>query len=434
MGVEALSLHFDDTPERLYCYTSRDFFILITMGYESVSALIVLIILVALWFGWLPNHTINGMKTMLEHREDRFSPTLHLVGEWSIARICDGTGMLAKEACMQPTQQKRKLTPERIARIRAARRAAIRRRCVLVASLAVLTFLVFLAGCSGLFSPAFALIPGAMVAVVLYFGSRASKHARQWEARVAKMVANSKRNVEDSLYKSHNSDVVSRLGNRSGVGAIDDGAAVYDDTVDYAAVADAVADADRVENFESDASGAASRALVERCGDSRDDTATSVMEQHEIRVALRRAAEERDAVLRERNVSKSSERSEFVNSSSEDVSDNAEAASGANNNQDLISFSLGSDSQNESNNSSLNPAPESLEIKSTKQVVKAIPVDKSTEAAKSAKSSKFIESSANANSSKFHAEEQASDVEAPESSEDSLGVANLHEVLARRNA
>ena len=399
------------------------------MGYESVSALIVLIILIALWFGWLPNHTINGMKTMLEHREDRFSPTLHLVGEWSIARICDGTGMLAKEACMQPTQQKRKLTPERIARIRAARRAAIRRRCVLVASLAVLTFLVFLAGCSGMFSPAFALIPGAMVAVVLYFGSRASKHARQWEARVAKMVANSKRKVEDSLYESHNSDVVSRLGNRSGVGAIDGGAAV-----DYAAVADAVADADRVENFESDASGAASRALVEHCGDSRDDTATSVMEQHEIRVALRRAAEERDAVLRERNASKSSERSEFVNSSSEDVSDNAEAASGANNNQDLISFSLGSDSQNESNNSSLNPAPESLEIKSTKQVAKAIPVDKSAEAAKSAKSSKFIESSANANSSKFHAEEQASDVEAPESSEDSLGVANLHDVLARRNA
>ena len=388
-----------------------------------------LIILVALWFGWLPNHTINGMKTMLEHREDRFSPTLHLVGEWSIARICDGTGMLAKEACMQPTQQKRKLTPERIARIRAARRAAIRRRCVLVASLAVLTFLVFLAGCSGLFSPAFALIPGAMVAVVLYFGSRASKHARQWEARVAKMGANSKRNVEDSLYENHNSDVVSRLGNSSGVGAIDGGAAV-----DYAAVADAVVDADRVENFESDASGAASRALVERCGDSRDDTATSVMEQHEIRVALRRAAEERDAVLRERNASKSSERSEFVNSSSEDVSDNAEAVSGANNNQDLISFSLGSDSQNESNNSSLNPAPESLEIKSTKQVAKAIPVDKSAEAAKSAKSSKVIESSANANSSKFHAEEQASDVEAPESSEDSLGVANLHDVLARRNA
>ncbi len=432
MGVEALSLHFDDTPKRLYCYTYRDFLILITMGYESVSALIVLIILVALWFGWLPNHTINGMKTMLEHREDRFSPTLHLVGEWSIARICDGTGMLAKEACMQPTQQKRKLTPERIARIRAARRAAIRRRCVLVASLAVLTFLVLLAGCSGLFSPAFALIPGAMLAVVLYFGSRASKHARQWEARVAKMGANSKRNVEDSLYESHNSDVVSRLGNRSGVGAIDDGTAVDGAVVDCASVAgDAFADAYRVENFEVSASGAESRALVENCGDSRDDTATSVMEQHEIRVALRRAAEERDAVLRERNASKSSE---FVNSSSEDASDNAEAASNANNSQDLISFSLGSDSQNESNNSSLNIAPESLEIKSTKQVAKAIPVDKSAETIKSAKSSKVIESSANANSSKFHAEEQTSDVEAPESSEDSLGVANLHDVLARRNS
>lgn len=181
------------------------------MGYESVSAVLVLVILVALWFGWLPKRTVNGMKSMLEHREDRFSPTLHLVGEWSTTRICDGTSMLAKGACMQPTQQKRTLTPEYIARIRAARRAAIRRRCVLVVALAVLTFVVFLAGCSGIFSPVFALIPGAMLAVVLYFGARASKHARAWEARIATMRAASKRKAEDELCERRNSAVIRQL-------------------------------------------------------------------------------------------------------------------------------------------------------------------------------------------------------------------------------
>ena len=404
-----LNLHFGDTPKHLCCYTSRDFFILITMGYESVSALLVLIILVALWFGWLPNHTVNGMKTMLEHREDRFSPTLHLVGEWSIARICDGTGMLAKEACMQPTQQKRTLTPEHIARIRAARRAAIRRRCVLVASLALLTFLVLLAGCSGLFSPAFALIPGVMLAVVLYFGSRASKHARQWEARVAKMNARSKQNVEDALYERHNSTVANQLSNSNA-----DIAEKIDD-VEVSDAADseyASEEAAELNNFDNNLNNSIHHS-------SRDDTATSVMEQREIRVALRRAEEERDAVLRSRSVAKASESKDEP---SNNVVDSAEVTSNASSNQDLISFSLDSKAKVESDDSAASPAPESLEIKSTKQVVKAVSV------------AKDIKSIAKVNSSKFHDEEQASQVEAPESSEDSLGVANLHDVLARRNA
>lgn len=404
MKSRELNLHFDDTPKRLYCYTSRDFFILITMGYESVSALLVLIILVALWFGWLPNHTVNGMKTMLEHREDRFSPTLHLVGEWSIARICDGTGMLAKEACMQPTQQKRTLTPEHIARIRAARRAAIRRRCVLVASLALLTFLVLLAGCSGLFSPAFALIPGVMLAVVLYFGSRASKHARQWEAHVAKMNARSKQNVEDALYERHNSTVANQLSNSNANSSQID---AVEDASDFESQNDG-----ELNNFDNNLNNSIHHS-------SRDDTATSVMEQREIRVALRRAEEERDAVLRSRSVVKASESKD---ESSNNVVDSAEVTSNASSNQDLISFSLDSKAKVESDDSAASPAPESLEIKSTKQVVKAV------------SAAKDIKSIAKADSSKFHDEEKASEVEAPESSEDSLGVANLHDVLARRNA
>ena len=410
MKKDGIFPHFGDTPTRLYCYTSLDVFILIDMGYESVSALIVLIILVALWFGWLPKRTVNGMKTMLEHREDRFSPTLHLVGEWSAARICDGTGMLAKGACMQPTQRKRTLTPERIARIRAARRAAIRRRCVLVGALAVLTVLVFIVGCSGAFSPAFVLIPGAMLAAVLYFGSRAAKHAREWEARVAKMRAGSLESVDlanDSLHnKSLNSESLKLEPSKK--------------------------QSLKKQSLKSEPSESAEQ------HSSRDDTATSVMEKGEIKVALMRAQEERNAALLAR--SEATENAENAENAAENVPENAaEDIAAIENNQDLISFSLGSDTKSDLNNSSsAAKAPESLEIKSTKQVAKAIPMVKpaKSKAAKSAKTSKSknAKNSLKSTSLQFHAEEQASQVEAPESSADSLGVANLREVLARRNA
>ena len=392
------------------------------MGYESVSALIVLIILVALWFGWLPKRTVNGMKTMLEHREDRFSPTLHLVGEWSAARICDGTGMLAKGACMQPTQRKRTLTPERIARIRAARRAAIRRRCVLVGALAVLTVLVFIVGCSGAFSPAFVLIPGAMLAAVLYFGSRAAKHAREWEARVAKMRAGSLESVDfanDSLRnKSLNGESLKLESSKE--------------------------QSSKGESLES-----------AKQHSSRDDTATSVMEKREIKVALMRAQEERNAALLARseatenaeNVAEDIAEKEYEEDSKEAnlaIKEDSKDSAAVKNNQDLISFSLGSDVKYDLGNSvAAVKAPESLEIKSTKQVAKAIPVVKpakskatKSKAAKSAKTSesKYAKNLQKSTSLQFHAEEQKSQVEAPASSADSLGVANLREVLARRNA
>ena len=427
--ARAIIPHFGDTPKCLCCYTSYDFLILIVMGYESVSAVLVLVILVALWFGWLPKRTVNGMKSMLEHREDRFSPTLHLVGEWSTARICDGTGMLAKGACMQPTQQKRTLTPEYIARIRAARRAAIRRRCVLVAALAALTFVVFLAGCSGIFSPVFALIPGAMLAVVLYFGARASKHARAWEARIAKMRAASKRKAEDELCERRNSAVIRQLKDYSSASDSDFNGEINS----Y----DAISQNDNAEYSVSQT------VVPVRNGASRDNTETSVMEQSEIRVALHRAEQERNAALRERLYKEESESKEsnIVEAENKDAYDssNASVASEQNykSNQDLISFSLGSQTKYDSSNANLaSRTPESLEIKSTKQVVKAVPVADAAEATNAtvAAAATVATNFAASNSSQFHEKEKVSEVDAPESSEDSLGVANLHDVLARRNA
>ncbi|MFU0572867.1 hypothetical protein ACMZ8B_02920 [Gardnerella greenwoodii] len=313
---------------------------------------------------------------------------------------------------MQPTQRKRTLTPERIARIRAARRAAIRRRCVLVGALAVLTVLVFIVGCSGAFSPAFVLIPGAMLAAVLYFGSRAAKHAREWEARVAKMRSGSLESVDltnDSLRnKSLNSESLKLESSKK--------------------------QSFKEQSLKSEPSESAEQ------HSSRDDTATSVMEKGEIKVALMRAQEERNAALLARSEATENVPENAAENVPENVAENAaEDIAAIENNQDLISFSLGSDTKSDLSNSSVvAKAPESLEIKSTKQVAKAIPMVKpaKSKAAKSAKTSKSknAKNSLKSTSLQFHAEEQKSQVEAPESSADSLGVANLREVLARRNA
>ena len=386
------------------------------MGYESVSALLVLIILVALWFGWLPKRTVNGMKTMLEHREDRFSPSLHLVGEWSTVRICDGTGMVTKGVRMQPTQQKRALTPEHIARIRAARRAAVRRRRVLVLSLAVLTILVLLSGCSGLFSPFFAIIPLAMLAAVLFFGARASQHARQWEARVASMRVAAKRQSEDARYDLHNGAVMHQLSELNPQYAAEIMAA----ETSSAPVERVAFDEANIHNPEE----AQNNVSLPHQG-SRDDTETSIMEQREIRVAVRKAVEERDAVLRKRMLAQKAAAADVDDSAVEVV----DTSSSAHEDKDLISFTLDAKSKGDSDNVANNVAnniaatsvPESLEIKSTKQVTKAVPV-------------KNIAQSSSAKPAHFHAEEQNCEVEAPESSADSLGVADLRDVLARRNA
>lgn len=349
-------------------------FIFVRMGYESVSALTVLIIIVALMFGWLPKRTENSMKSMLEHSEDRYSPSLHIVdySSDSLFHACSGT--MAKGVGMQPSKMQANtkpnngkssrnsvnankhkcakqfngvFTPEHVARIRALRRAAIRRRRALVLSLAFLTLVVFVAGLSGLYSAWFAILPLAAVCTVLYFGSMSAKQARKWEAKVA-------------LYNKRS--------------------AAFNDSV-----VEPIFDA-------------AVNSVVEHVENS-DNTETSVMQQRDISMALA-GANRQEAV-------KSAVAGDF--SAANDVRSQADIS---NSNQDLISFSFGDDSSDCKTNTN---DPQSLEIKSTKQVTKAIATGDSN---KSAVAGDSIEVT----------------VDPPVSTEDSLGKADLRDVLARRAA
>ncbi len=87
------------------------------MGYESLSTVVVLAIVVILMVIWLPRRTIKGMKRVIEHREDRFSPSLHLVDADSGTRFSDETAAAAKGVLMQSTEAHKGATPKNGSRI-----------------------------------------------------------------------------------------------------------------------------------------------------------------------------------------------------------------------------------------------------------------------------------------------------------------------------
>ena len=492
------------------------------MGYESVSTLLVVIVIVALLFGWLPKLTVKSMKNMLEHRGDRYSSSLHLVDEWSNSHICDDAGTFVEGARMQPTEQKTVMTTEHIRRVRALRKAAVRRRRILVLSLLTITLIVLVVGFSGLYSPAFALIPFALLAFVIFCGINASKSAREWEARVkrASIAAsiNASRNLTrnsafDSSEVNSDNSLKSSYQSSSQSNSIDKSSLNPEEKANEANEANEIASAE---------------------GDS---VATSVMEKREIRLALRRSMQDQQRAFERRSKnddnslkysSSASENlgvkpeyaessvkpafessklvsnpnnvvaedavegmseytvteSKTVESSSKSNSENSDSSHDSSRNSlhldstneintvrasrgldvfdlataslsvdssdsslkshDLISFSLGSnnsqDSKSESKvdselvsesesdaksssvpESDSSYAPESLEIKSTKQVTKAVPVKfdsaKNAKTVKTSKLAKFAEL----------------EVEPPAKTEDSLGSADLLDVLARRN-
>ena len=87
------------------------------MGYESLSTVVVLVILMVIAVGWLPRRTVNSMKKVAEHRQDRYSSSLHLVDADSGTRFSDEHTPQPKGAIMQRAQTSTTTRPRRKWRI-----------------------------------------------------------------------------------------------------------------------------------------------------------------------------------------------------------------------------------------------------------------------------------------------------------------------------
>lgn len=238
------------------------------MGYESLSAVVVLVIVVIVMAGWLPVRTAKGMRKVAEHREDKYSPSLHLIGMDGGTRFSDEHTPRAKGIIMQSDP---KYTAERVAHVRRLRRAAIRRRRVLALSLLAVCALVFVVSFPLHFSPLFALIPGVLLVVVLVLGVRASAQARAWEHKVAM--------ARRKAAKAPATSVVVETSSRGSAHPVSDA---------HTAVGDA--------------------------------PATDVMEQQEIRRALEQARREQAAAFAQREAQRNATRAAAAASSPVDAS------------------------------------------------------------------------------------------------------------------
>ena len=451
------------------------------MGYESLSTVVVLVILMVIAVGWLPRRTVNSMKKVAEHRQDRYSSSLHLVDADSGTRFSDEHTPQPKGAIMQRAQTSTTTpTTAKVAHIRELRRAAVRRRRILALSLLLITVLVLVLSMVMPFSALFALIPGVLLAVVLALGVRASSQARRWEHALAEA-----RRRE-------------RLAKRAGASA-----------------RPRAKSPSQAKSTSPDKS--AAKAIADTADDQVTATAnpsaetevkTDVMERREIRQALHRARIEQDRALAARearqkahamaasengrhDVDAASEQPEAAvtsavqpeprqdavaqpsadesatnvvepaDSHAEVVVEEGSAPSGGDMtteldrvhpaaaldafevaaSQDLISFSLGEPRNGVDRHA---PAPESLEIKSTKQVAKAVPAlvaeqptivdggDAGQSDADATVAAVMDDASVN-DTDAFHQTEVRSSVDAPDASSDSLGT-GLETILARRSS
>ena len=456
------------------------------MVYESLSSIVVLVIAVILVLGWLPFRTVKGMKRASEHRQDRLSTSLHMVGREDGMRFCDRQSRTVKGLVMQQGQQdgNRRSQAQRVKQIRQLRRAAIRRRRILVVTLLVVTLLV--AGCSFLidYSPWFALIPLALVVVVLAAGAHASAQARAWERNLAQRRARQRRQQAASLTKSKTSG---KPGQAKSEGRAETATDVLDQGEIRRTLAQAKADQQaalqaRQHNSAKPANPAVGSGKTQGSAGSvkstekaaaqtghatsRPSAATKASDRTPAKQAASRPKASKPATTKSSTAAKAASKPAAPKSSvdksaaskpaarsaaaqsgkSGPVSGNARPASSAQDDatnelkrispspaldafgmaagQDLISFSLGSASGEGSDmdgKKSEDEGPHSLEIKSTRQVSVARPPEK-----KQADQKK-----ADKRPDDFHKQEMQAQVEVPDRSEDSLSI-GVEAILARR--
>ena len=390
------------------------------MGYESLSTVVVLVIVIIAIAVWLPARTANGMKRAAEHRQDRYSPSLRIVEAEDGRRFGDIEPYQAKGAAMPASTQSARLTTEHIAHIRELRRESIRRRQILVASLLAVAIVVFALAFIVHYSPLFALIPLALTAAVLAMGANAARQARQWERRVSRY-----EQKKTSATPTRQGQIDSPAKNHAAESAAP---AVQTSRADDAATE--VMEQRHIRRVLHDAEVEQAKAKVLREAQAKADreaAAPQAADHSEAETPSLTVRDERDAHDSVADDA-TSELASVQPARALDVFDMATS-------QDLISFSLGADHAEDN-------APESLEIKSTRQVSKATPAEpemvnklideaKAVKASDDASAAKAQADHSAAQPESFHEHEERAEVQAPVATSESLSV-GLDSILARR--
>ena len=409
------------------------------MEYESLSTIVVLVIIGIIMAVWLPKRTVNGMKQVVKHRSDRYSSSLHLVSEESGTRFSDVRTPQAKGAIMPATQTDHEKNRAYIAQVRGLRRAAARRRRWLAGGLLAAAVVVLVLAIALHFSPFYALIPAALCAVVCALGVRASKQARAWEAKMAANERARKRKTAAVAKRAVKQRAQQAAAQVAAAAPHEEDART--DVLEQREIRRALHQG-RIEQQEALARRQAEQAALAAQSKAQPAQPAAAKSAEQPAVVSENHRMHAQLVVRDHDTAypldETNELSRVSPASAVDAFDMAV-------NQDLISFSLGSPRNGVEieQDDAL-----SLEIKSTRQVAKATPraaesnaesVPAASDAAEPAEESGQTDAKAAQpnraavnDSVAFHETEASAAVEAPDETSDSLG-SSLETILARRN-
>lgn len=409
------------------------------MKYESLSTIVVLVIIGIIMAVWLPKRTVNGMKQVVKHRSDRYSSSLHLVSEESGTRFSDVRTPQAKGAIMPATQTDHEKNRAYIAQVRGLRRAAARRRRWLAGGLLAAAVVVLVLAIALHFSPFYALIPAALCAVVCALGVRASKQARAWEAKMAAKERDRKRKTAAVAKRAAKQRAQQAAAQVAAAAPHEEDART--DVLEQREIRRALHQG-RIEQQEALARRQAEQAALAAQSKAQPAQPAAAKSAEQPAVVSENHRMHAQLVVRDHDTAypldETNELSRVSPASAVDAFDMAV-------NQDLISFSLGSPRNGVEieQDDAL-----SLEIKSTRQVAKATPravepdaepAPAASDAAEPAEESGQTDAKAAQpkraavnDSIAFHETEASAAVEAPDETSDSLG-SSLETILARRN-
>lgn len=409
------------------------------MEYESLSTIVVLVIIGIIMAVWLPKRTVNGMKQVVKHRSDRYSSSLHLVSEESGTRFSDVRTPQAKGAIMPATQTDHEKNRAYIAQVRGLRRAAARRRRWLAGGLLAAAVVVLVLAIALHFSPFYALIPAALCAVVCALGVRASKQARAWEAKMAAKERDRKRKTAAVAKRAAKQRAQQAAAQVAAAAPHEEDART--DVLEQREIRRALHQG-RIEQQEALARRQAEQAALAAQSKAQPAQPAAAKSTEQPAVVSENHRMHAQLVVRDHDTAypldETNELSRVSPASAVDAFDMAV-------NQDLISFSLGSPRNGVEieQDDAL-----SLEIKSTRQVAKATPravepdaepAPAASDAAEPAEESGQTDAKAAQpkraavnDSVAFHETEASAAVEAPDETSDSLG-SSLETILARRN-
>lgn len=409
------------------------------MKYESLSTIVVLVIIGIIMAVWLPKRTVNGMKQVVKHRSDRYSSSLHLVSEESSTRFSDVRTPQAKGAIMPATQTDHEKNRAYIAQVRGLRRAAARRRRWLAGGLLAAAVVLLVLAIALHCSPFYALIPAALCAVVCALGMRASKQARAWEAKMADKERDRKRKTAAVAKRAAKQRAQQAAAQVAAAAPHEEDART--DVLEQREIRRALHQG-RIEQQEALARRQAEQAALAAQSKVQPAQPAAAKSAEQPAVVSENHRMHAQLVVRDHDTAypldETNELSRVSPASAVDAFDMAV-------NQDLISFSLGSPRNGVEieQDDAL-----SLEIKSTRQVAKATPraaepnaesVPAASDVAEPAEESGQTDAKAAQpnraavnDSVAFHETEASAAVEAPDETSDSLG-SSLETILARRN-